>query len=45
MSYQFICDPDDCDTFIEVICNEKYGFPSGEVKMNCPCGREMQRIQ
>lgn len=41
--YIFICDPDECDTLIEVHCT-KYGFPNGRIAMTCPCGREMQYI-
>ena len=41
--YIFICDPDECDTLIQVHCT-KHDFPSGEIKMTCPCGRSMQYI-
>jgi hypothetical protein len=42
--YAFICDPKECDTLIEVHCS-KWDFPSGQVKMTCPCGRDMQWIE
>ena len=41
MVYAFVCDPDECNTLIEVHCS-KWDFPSGQVRMNCPCGRPMQ---
>lgn len=41
--YTFVCDPDACDTLIEVTCKE-FDFPNGEVKMSCPCGRVMQLV-
>jgi hypothetical protein len=36
----YVCDPDECDTLIEVTTNDKFGFPSGTVtNVTCPCGR------
>jgi hypothetical protein len=42
--YTFICDPDECDTMIEVTTSDGFGFPSGVVKLTCPCGRDMLHI-
>jgi len=42
--YTFICDPDECDTMIEVTSSDGFGFPSGVVKLTCPCGRDMLHI-
>ena len=44
MKYTFVCDPDLCDTLVEVTCVTGFDFPNGEVKMKCPCGREMNYI-
>jgi hypothetical protein len=41
--YTFVCDPDECDTMIEVTC-DAYGFPSGVTELTCPCGRKMQYL-
>jgi predicted nuclease with TOPRIM domain len=38
--YTFVCDPEECDTLIEVTC-DNYGFPSGVMKLTCPCGRKL----
>jgi hypothetical protein len=38
--YTFTCDPDECDTMIEVTC-DNYGFPSGVMQITCPCGRKL----
>jgi hypothetical protein len=38
--YTFTCDPDECDTLIEVTC-DNYGFPSGVMQITCPCGRKL----
>lgn len=36
----YVCDPNECDTLIEVTTNDKFGFPSGSVRnVTCPCGR------
>ena len=42
--YTFVCDPNECDTLIEVTCPSGYDFPSGVVQMTCPCGRKMSYI-
>ena len=36
--YTFICDPDECDTLIELTCRD-FGFPNGVMQITCPCGR------
>jgi hypothetical protein len=38
--YTFVCDPDECDTLIEVTCDD-YGFPLGVMQVTCPCGRKL----
>jgi len=38
--YTFVCDPDQCDTLIEVTC-DNYGFPLGVMQITCPCGRKL----
>ena len=38
--YTFTCDPEECDTLIEVTC-DNYGFPSGVTQVTCPCGRKL----
>ena len=43
--YVFVCDPDECDAMIRFYARDGYGFPSGEMKMKCPCGRDMQYIE
>ena len=36
----YACDPDECDTLIEITTSDKFGFPSGSVNnITCPCGR------
>ena len=36
----YACDPDECDTLIEITTSDKFGFPSGSVNnVTCPCGR------
>jgi hypothetical protein len=42
--YVFVCDPDECDTLIEVTCVSGFDFPNGVIKHTCPCGREMSYI-
>lgn len=42
--YTFTCDPDECDAFLEFTARDGFGFPSGSVEMQCPCGRMMQYI-
>lgn len=44
MKYTFVCDPNACDTLIEVTCPSGFDFPNGQVKMFCPCGRQMAYI-
>lgn len=44
IKYTFVCDPDNCDTLIEVTCTSGFDFPNGEVKLTCPCGRQMAYI-
>jgi DUF4097 and DUF4098 domain-containing protein YvlB len=39
--YSFACDPDECDTLIEVTCRD-FGFPNGVMQLTCPCGRSCQ---
>jgi hypothetical protein len=38
--YTFVCDPEECDTLIEVTC-DNYGFPLGVMQITCPCGRKL----
>ncbi len=36
----YACDPDECDTLIEITTSDKFGFPSGTIyNVKCPCGR------
>ncbi len=42
--YTFVCDPDECDTMIVLTTSDGFGFPSGVVKLTCPCGRDMLHI-
>ena len=42
--YIFVCDPDECDTLIEITCVSEFDFPNGVIKHTCPCGREMSYI-
>jgi hypothetical protein len=36
----YVCDPDECDTLIEITTSDKFGFPSGTIhNAKCPCGR------
>jgi hypothetical protein len=41
--YTFACDPDECDTLIEVSCRD-FGFPNGVTELTCPCGRKMNYL-
>jgi hypothetical protein len=41
--YTFTCDPDECDTLIEVSCRD-FGFPNGVTELTCPCGRKMNYL-
>jgi hypothetical protein len=38
--YTFICDPDECDSLIELTSSDGFGFPSGVTELTCPCGRK-----
>lgn len=38
--YSFACDPEECDTLIEVTCDD-FGFPLGVMQVTCPCGRKL----
>jgi hypothetical protein len=42
--YTFVCDPDECDALVEFTVRDGFGFPLGEVKMKCPCGRFLNYI-
>ena len=42
--YVFVCDPDECDTLIEITCVSGFDFPNGVIKHTCPCGRVMSYI-
>jgi hypothetical protein len=42
--YTFVCDPDECDALVEFLPSDGFGFPNGEVKMTCACGRQMNWI-
>jgi hypothetical protein len=42
--YTFVCDPDECDTLIEVTCVSGFDFPNGVIKHTCPCGRQMAYV-
>lgn len=44
MKYTFVCDPDNCDTMIEITVPAQHDFPNGVIKNTCPCGREMSYI-
>ena len=36
----YVCDPDECDTLIEITTSDEFGFPSGTIhNVKCPCGR------
>jgi len=42
--HTFVCDPDECDTLVEITTSDKFGFPSGWIHNTCPCGRQMSLI-
>lgn len=42
--YWFVCDQDECDSAVEFHARDGFGFPNGEVKMTCPCGKAMQYV-
>lgn len=38
--YSYVCEPDECDTMLEITYKDSNFWPSGS--MVCPCGRTMQ---
>ena len=42
----YVCDPDSCDTLIEVTSNDRFGFPSAfsVTNITCLCGRSMNQV-
>ena len=42
--YTFTCDPEECDALVEFTARDGFGFPLGEMKMKCACGRMMNYI-
>jgi hypothetical protein len=44
LKYTFVCDPNECDTMVEVIVSAHHDFPNGVIKNTCPCGREMSYL-
>lgn len=42
--HTFVCDPDECDTLVEITTSDRFGFPSGVIQNTCPCGRQMSYI-
>jgi hypothetical protein len=38
--YTFVCDPDECDSLIQLTSSDGFGFPSGVTQLTCPCGRK-----
>jgi len=42
--HTFVCDPDECDTLVEITTSDRFGFPSGAVQNTCPCGRQMSLV-
>jgi hypothetical protein len=42
--YTFICEPQECDALVEFHASDGFVFPNGEIKMKCPCGREMHFV-
>jgi thiol:disulfide interchange protein len=38
--YTFVCDPEECDSLIELTSSDGFGFPSGVTELTCPCGRK-----
>lgn len=45
--YTFVCDPDHCDSLVELYTADGFGFPDNELRnyMRCLCGRMMQYIE
>jgi hypothetical protein len=42
--YTFVCDPDECDTLIELTTSDGFGFPAGVTQLTCPCNRQMSYL-
>ena len=42
--HTFVCDPNECDTLVEITTSDRFGFPSGWIHNTCPCGRQMSLI-
>jgi hypothetical protein len=42
--HTFVCDPNECDTLVEITTSDRFGFPSGVIHNTCPCGRQMSLI-
>jgi hypothetical protein len=42
--YTFVCDPDECDSLVELTTVDGFGFPNGVIENTCPCGRKMSYI-
>lgn len=42
--YTFVCDPDECDSLVELTTVDGFGFPNGVLENTCPCGRKMSYI-
>ena len=42
--YTFVCDPDECDSLVEITTVDGFGFPNGVIENTCPCGRKMSYI-
>lgn len=41
--YEFVCDPQTCDSFLELTVKDgEFKFPNGVAEITCPCGRQMQ---
>ena len=38
--YTFVCDPNECDSLIDLTSSDGFGFPSGVTELTCPCGRK-----
>ena len=38
--YTFVCDPNECDSLIELTSSDGFGFPSGVTELTYPCGRK-----
>ena len=44
IKYVFVCDPQECDTLVEITCVDGSNFPKSEIENKCPCGRTMAYI-